>query len=63
MVWSPRVTPAQTDELRRIGFEVVVNDDFTRAVNELQAIAKKTRYDTGNPFMRTLQILAHLRKM
>lgn len=61
MLWSPRTTPRQAEVLKTVGFEVVVNSDFTRAVEELRAIAKQTKHDTGNPFMRTLQILAHLR--
>jgi hypothetical protein len=63
MLWSPLVTHPQAGKLRTIGFEVVVNRDFTKAVDELKAIAKKTKHDTGNPFMRTLQILAHLREI
>ena len=61
MLWSPLVTPRQAATLRSVGFEVVVNSDFTKAVQELQTIAKETKHDTGNPFMRTLQILAHLK--
>lgn len=61
MLWSPLVTSAQAARLRTIGFEVIVNSDFTRKVLELKAIAKITRHDTGNPFLRTLQILEHLR--
>jgi len=64
MLWSPLVTRTQADKLRVIGFdEVVVNKDFTKAVDELKAIATATKHDTGNHFMRTLQILAHLRKI
>lgn len=63
MLWSPLVTDSQAEALRKIGFEVVVNGDFTKAVDELKGIAKKTKHDTRNPFMRTLQILAHLREI
>jgi hypothetical protein len=62
-VWSPLVTPKQSETLRAVGFEVIVNADFTRAVEELKQIAKETKYDTGNPFMRTLQILGHLKRL
>lgn len=61
MLWSPRVTSSQDRLLRDVGFELVVNSDFTRAVERLREIARLTKHDTGNPFMRTLQILAHLR--
>lgn len=61
MVWSPRVFPAQVKQLEAVGFEVVVNAAFTRAVQQLREIARKTKHDTGNSFMRTLQILEHLK--
>lgn len=61
MLWSPRVTPKQAEALQAVGFEVVVNGDFTNKVKELQVRARQTKHDTGNPFMRTLQILAHLK--
>lgn len=62
MLWSPRVFPRQVAELRSLtSSELVVNEDFTRAVEQLRAIARKAKHDTGNPFMRTLQILEHLR--
>jgi hypothetical protein len=61
MLWSPIVTPRQAERLREVGFEVVVNQDFADAVGKLRAIAKSTKHDTGNPFMRTLQILEHLK--
>jgi hypothetical protein len=61
MLWSPLVTATQATKLQTIGFEVVVNSDFKRKVMELREIAKVIKYDTGNPFMRTLQILEQLR--
>jgi hypothetical protein len=64
MVWSPLVTPRQAEALRQVGFdEVIVNADYTRAVDELRKVARSTKADLGNPFMRTIQILAHLRKI
>ncbi len=44
------------------GLEAVINAGYTKRVRELEAAARKTRRDTGNPFFRALQILAHLRE-
>lgn len=64
MFWSPLVTPRQAEALRLVGFDdVIVNGDYTRAVDELRKVAKGTKADLGNPFMRTIQILAHLRNI
>lgn len=61
-LWSPRVFPGQVAELNAVeGLELIVNGDYRKAVEQLRAIAKKTKHDTGNPFMRTLQILEHLK--
>lgn len=57
------MTPRQAETLKGVGFEVIVNSDYTRAVEELKQLAKEIKHDTGNPFMRTLQILAHLKKL
>lgn len=61
MLWSPLVAPGLVKKLKQTEFELVINADFTRAVEQLEVIAKETKHDTGNPFMRTLQILAHLK--
>lgn len=62
MLWSPLVFPAQRKALQAsTAMELVVNTDFTNAVMELRAIAKASKHDMGNPFMRTLQILEHLK--
>jgi hypothetical protein len=64
MLWSPVVRKGVlTDALSEIdGLELVINQEYTRRVQELQEAAKTTTRDTGNPFFRVLQLLAHLRK-
>lgn len=64
MFWSPVVPKGPlTEQLRQIeGLHVVINEDFTAAVEKLREIASKTTHATGNPFIRTLQILEHLRR-
>lgn len=63
MFWAPRVPEGPlTKKLGRIRtLKLVVNEDYTRCVRELQEDARKTTKDMGNPFFRTLQILTHLR--
>jgi hypothetical protein len=62
MLWSPLVSPKELGLLQTIdGLELVVNATYSQAVMELRKIAKTAKYDTGNPFMRTLQILEHLK--
>jgi len=61
MLWSPCVAAPELTLLRsHMGLTLVVNRSFKRAVARLQKIAKESRRTTGNPFMRSLQILAHL---
>ena len=63
MFWSPVVTPSPKDELKKIkGLELVINDDYAAYIGLLQEFAKKATYDTGNPAVRVLQILGHLRR-
>lgn len=63
MLWSPNVpVGAITKGLKELdSLELIINQDYTAAVNSLQARAKDQRHDTGNPFFRALQILACLR--
>ncbi|MDP1690346.1 MAG: hypothetical protein Q8L52_04085 [bacterium] len=63
MLWSPRVPIGKmTVELAKLKkLELVINGEYTKKVDELRSIAKKTTNDMGNPFFRTLQILEHLR--
>ena len=64
MFWSPVVPRGfLTTALSNIdGLEVVVNEDFTRCVDQLQQHVMTAKQDLGNPFLRALQILSCLRK-
>ena len=44
------------------GLELVINEEYAKRVDDLQALARKLKNDTGNPFFRVLQILGHLRR-
>ena len=63
MFWSPVVRRgAITLALAKIaGLELIINQEYSARVRELQEHAKDTTRDTGNPAFRFLQILAHLR--
>ena len=63
MLWSPYVPNGYiTDHLKEIEtLELVINKDYTSCINEMRVIASKNTNDLGNPFLRTLQILEHLR--
>lgn len=65
MLWSPIVGKSLlTKTLAGIpDLELVVNGDYSKRINELREIARKTKSDTGNPFFRTLQILEHMRHL
>jgi len=64
MLWSPRVTSAKI--LRGFAtinsLQFVINEDYTAKVDELVAYASKNAGDTNNPFMRSLQLLAALKR-
>ncbi|MDD5301636.1 MAG: hypothetical protein PHS14_00895 [Elusimicrobia bacterium] len=64
MFWSPVVREgAITKALSTIdGLELVINSAYTRCIRELEEIASGATRDLGNPAMRFLQILTHLRK-
>ena len=64
MFWSPYVPVGfVTTNLQTIsGLELVVNGEYKRRVDELQALARKNRQDTGNPVFRVFQILGALRR-
>ena len=64
MFWSPVVPEGVlTRNLAEIdGLQLVINGAYTDKVGELEQEAKNTTRDTGNPFFRVLQLLAHLRK-
>jgi hypothetical protein len=61
MFWSPIVREgALTRALARIdGLQLIINGAYTRCIRELKGRAKQTTRDTGNPFFRVLQLLAH----
>lgn len=63
MFWSPYVPIGYvTTELQKIArLELVINKDYTKCINEMRKIAASKKNDLGNPFLRTLQILEHLR--
>jgi len=63
MFWSPVVPKGRlTDGLAEFkDVEFVINAQYRTAIEELQALARVTTRDEGNPFFRALQILAHLR--
>lgn len=62
--WSPRVPKGRLSAaIESIDSLVpVINEEYTRRVEKLRALAKKTKHDTRNPFFRMLQILEHLRR-
>jgi hypothetical protein len=63
MLWSPVVSNKKLlSALKNIeGLELIVNGGFKQRVSMLRDIARENTHDMGNPFMRTLQILEHLR--
>jgi len=65
MFWSPVVPRGTLDKkLETIrGLELVINEEYTRCINQLREKAKDLTHDAGNPFFRTLQILEHLREI
>jgi hypothetical protein len=64
MFWSPIVPVGKlTDRLNQLdGLKLIVNNGYTRYVDELKIEARNFTYQTGNPFFRTLQILECLRR-
>ena len=64
MFWSPRVSKGYlTENLAKLdGLELIINEEYTKAIDELRVKAKKMGNDTGNPAFRVLQILEHLRR-
>jgi hypothetical protein len=41
--------------------QLVINEDYTKRVNQLRELARKDTRDRGEPFYRALQIIEHLR--
>lgn len=63
MFWSPNVPIGRlTDQLRGIdGVEIRINGSYKNVVDQLMAIAGSITHDTGNPFIRMMQIILRLR--
>ncbi|MCF7944258.1 MAG: hypothetical protein K9L75_01815 [Spirochaetia bacterium] len=63
MFWSPVVPVGYlTENLAKIeNFELIINGEYKKRIEELQALAGSTTYDANNPFFRMLQILEHMR--
>lgn len=63
MFWSPYVPEGYiTKNLRNIEtLELVINKDYTSCIQQMKKVAADNTNDLGNPFLRTLQILEHLK--
>lgn len=63
MFWSPVVPIGKvTSELSKIkGLELVINEEYTKRVDELRKKSVELTNDVGNPAFRLLQILSHMR--
>ena len=63
MFWSPVVPVGYlTKNLARInGLELIVNEEYSDRVTELEALAATQTHDSGNDFFRFLQIMERLR--
>lgn len=63
MFWSPYVNRGKKlGGLAEIsGLDLIVNSKYKSAIDELQREACRETTDTGNPFFRVLQLLAHLK--
>lgn len=61
--WSPVVPKGYiTENLANIeSMELIINAEYKRRVEQLQAKAATETHDARNPIFRVLQILAHLR--
>lgn len=61
--WSPVVPVGYiTKELAAFPeLKLIINEEYTRRVRELQTLARITTHDARNPVFRLLQILEHLR--
>jgi hypothetical protein len=63
MFWAPRLRSGLVKQLSPLGpklgikIDFVVNEGYSRMINELREKAKKDRRNTGDPFYRVLQII------
>lgn len=62
MYWSPRVRRGLMSALAATGFELFVNEAYTKAMEELCAKARSSTSDANNPAFRVLQILEHMKR-
>lgn len=63
MLWSPVVPTGIEKALKLLdGLTLVINTDYACCINKLRERAAKDASMTDNPFYRTLQILARLKK-
>lgn len=63
-LWSPSVSKIYLDSLsKKRGLELVINQDYSKCINKLRDVAKRSKKNTGNPAYRVLQILEHMRKV
>lgn len=63
MYWAPRVRSGLMPALEATGFELFVNQAYTKAMEELRQKARSSTSDTNNPAFRVLQILEHMRRL
>ncbi|MDO3680317.1 hypothetical protein [Paenibacillus ehimensis] len=63
MFWSPYVPVGYiTTGLSELpDLELIIDKEYTKKIDELREIARRTTNDSGNDFFRALQILEHLR--
>lgn len=68
-IWSPRVRPGLATEIQTvvdsyaekdIDVELVINDVYTRCIQELIYVARKTTSQVDDDAFRVLQILTHV---
>ena len=63
-LWSPSVSKIYVDSFgKKRGLELVINQDYSKCINELRDAAKRSTKNTGNPAYRVLQILEHKREV
>jgi hypothetical protein len=64
MFWSPVVPQGYIiDNLRKVnGLELIINQDYTRCIDELREKARSRTNDENNDSFRLLQLLEHLRR-
>jgi hypothetical protein len=61
MFWSPVVRSGLVAKLADTGFELFINQTYSKAIEQLRDRARVSTADANNPAFRVLQILEHLR--